>query len=235
MTWALVIALSAILLSACAAPLGQPEPAPFRGPGTSIWIVSHGWHVGIAMPREAMPRERWRERDALGDVRYLEVGWGDGEFYPAARGTVGLALKAVFRSRSSVLHVAGFDAPVATSFPESAIVEIELSPRGLDGLARFIDQQYARDAAGRALTGPPGLYGDVARFYLASEGYGPFRNSNHWTARALRAAGCPIDPRWTISAGSVLEQARHFGRPLRHAPATSATPVRESEDCRPPR
>ena len=220
MPWALVIALSTVLLTACAAPLGPTSPPPFRGPGTSIWIVSHGWHVGIAMPREAMPRERWTERDALGDFRYLEVGWGDGEFYPAERGTIGRALKAVFRSTSSVLHVAAFDAPVATYFPASPIVEVELSPRGLDGLATFIDQHYARDPAGRPIIRAPGLYGDAGRFYQAAEGYSAFRNSNHWTARALRAAGCPIDPSWAISAGNVLEQALDVG---------------ESEDCRSPR
>ena len=231
----LVAALSTVLLTACATPLGPASPAAFRGPGTSIWIVSHGWHVGLAMPREAMPRERWTERDALGDVRYLEVGWGDGDFYPAERVTIGLALKAVFHSTSSVLHVVGFDAPVASYFPASPIVEVELSPRGLDGLAGFIDHHYARDAAGRPIAGPPGLYGDAGRFYLSAEPYSAFRNSNHWTARALQAAGCPIVPRWAMTAGNVLEQALHFGRPVRDVPPATAAPARGSEDCRAPR
>src|SRR5262249_52704227 len=44
-------------------------------------------------------------------------------------------------------------------------------------------------AAGRG----PGLYAE-SRFYRAIGRYRLFDNSNTWTAKALRAAGCPIDP-----------------------------------------
>jgi hypothetical protein len=45
---------------------------------------------------------------ANGAPEATEVGWGDGDYDPAARGTPVLALKAAFRSRASVLHVVGF-------------------------------------------------------------------------------------------------------------------------------
>jgi len=165
------------------------------------------------MERRDVSTVIWPESADLGPFRFVEVGWGDGAFYPAPRGTVGLALKAAFGSESSVLHVAAFDAPVTAFFKGSTIIAVPLSPPGFDALSRFIHASYARDPAGRPTVVAPGLYGH-ARFYRATGRYRLFDNSNNWTARALQAAGCPIDPAEAITAGTILEQARTFGRVL---------------------
>jgi hypothetical protein len=68
----------------------------------------------------------WPETADLGGLRYLEVGWDDGDYYPATRGTTRLALKAAFRSESSALHVTAFDAPLTEFFHRSKILEIPL-------------------------------------------------------------------------------------------------------------
>ncbi len=186
---------------------------PSPGPAKLAFLVSHGWHVGIAVERVDVSIAIWPESGDLGRFRYVEVGWGDGAFYPAVPGTMGLALKAAFSSESSVLHVAAFDAPVTEFFAGSTIIEVPLSPRGFDALSQFIHASYARDAAGHPRVVAPGLYGH-ARFYRATGRYRLFDNSNTWTARALRAAGCPIDPAEAITAASVLDAARKFGRVL---------------------
>lgn len=194
------------------------EPAPHAH---VAYLVSHGWHVGLAVRREDVSTGVWPESTDLGAVRYLEIGWGDGDYYPAARGTPALALQAAFSSDSSVLHVAGIDASLTDFFDQSSIIEVPLSPRGFEQLTRFIAAAYARDAAGRPIVVGPGLYGR-SRFYRATGRYRLLDNSNHWTAKALAAAGCPIDPAETMTAGSLLQRAREFGRVLR--PAGAALP-----------
>ncbi|MGH7312978.1 MAG: DUF2459 domain-containing protein [Candidatus Rokuibacteriota bacterium] len=172
--------------------------------------MGHGWHVGLAMRRADVSPAIWPESTELADVRFIEVGWGDGDFYPAATGTIGLALKAAFFSASSVLHVAGFDLPVAEFFAGTPLVEIALSARGFDALSRFIHEAYAQDARGELVKVAPALYGRGS-FYLATGRYHALANSNTWTARALRAAGCPVTPAWALTAGNVLWQVRRFG------------------------
>jgi uncharacterized protein (TIGR02117 family) len=179
-----------------------------------VWVVDHGWHVGLAVRRADVSATIWPESVELGAVRFIEVGWGDGDFYPAPAGTSGLAVRAAFWSRSSVLHVVGFDRPLAEFFGQAPIVEIMLSPRGFDALSRFIQQAYARDADGRLVRVAPALYGRGS-FYLAAGRYHAMSNSNTWAARALRAAGCPITPAWALTAGNVLWQARRIGRVVR--------------------
>ena len=177
------------------------------------YVVSHGWHVGLVLRHDEFAAASPRGRSAPAG-EYVEVGWGDGDFYPAARGTLALALRAAFRSRSSVLQVVGFDGPVSEMFPRSKILEIELTPAGLVALARHIEASYALDAEGRPIVVAPAQYG-TGVFYLARGHYRLADNSNTWVARGLKVAGCPIDVDASVTAGAVLHQAVRFARVVR--------------------
>jgi uncharacterized protein (TIGR02117 family) len=180
---------------------------PRAEPAKVVHLVGHGWHVGIALARADIDPAVWPESGDLGALRFLEVGWGDGGFYPSAQGTVPLALKAALASESTVLHVVGFDPPVREFFAHSNVVEVPLAPEGFAALCRFIAGAYARDAGGRPVVVAPGLYGQ-GRFYRATGRYRLFDNSNTWTARALAVGGCPVDPAQVITAGAVLDAGR---------------------------
>ena len=209
-----VVALGSMASSSCSGISGlSPALEPAAHPHV-VYLVSHGWHVGLAVRRADVSIAIWPESGDLGAVRYLEVGWGDGDYYPVVRGHPGLALKAAFGSASSVLHVAGVDALITAFFAESSIIEVPLSARGFEELTRFIHAAYARDTAGQPIVVGPGIYG-LSRFYRATGQYRLFDNSNHWTAKALAAGGCPIDPAGTLTAGSLMDRAREFGRVLR--------------------
>lgn len=153
-------------------------------------------------------------RYAPGPFRYLEVGWGDGDYYPAKRGTIHLALRAAFRSRWAVLQVVGFDGSVPTTFPRAKILQVDLSLDGVASLARYIDATYAVDPYGRPIIVAPAEYG-VGAFYLARGQYGLLNNSNTWAARGLEIAGCPIDIDTAVTAGAILHQTARFAHVLR--------------------
>ena len=181
--------------------------------GPSVYVVSHGWHVGLVVRRDDLPAWTALARYAPGPFRYLEIGWGDGDFYPAKRGTIALALRAAFRSRSSVLQVVGFDDAVAATFPGSKIVQVDVSSEGFASLARYIDATCALDPDGRPIIVAPAEYG-VGVFYRARGRYRLLDNSNTWVARGLKRAGCPIDVDTAVTAGTVLHQTARFGHVL---------------------
>ena len=190
--------------------LYPPAPAELVKP---IYVINHGWHTGIAVQRANIPEGVWPEHADVADSEYVEVGWGNREFYTAPKGTLGLALKAVFWPTPAVLHVVGFDGPVEQFFRQREIVEILVSDRGFHQLAAFIGDAYAKDSSGRAIVVGRGQYVN-SRFYVAREKYFLLKTCNTWTARALRSAGLPITSLYAVSAGNVMDQTRPLGKVL---------------------
>ena len=213
---AALVALALALVGCSSAPRDRSIALPASSDAAKlVWVVSHGWHVGLAVRRADVRADVWPEASGLGDFEHVEVGWGDGAFYPAPRGTVGLALRAAVASEGSVLHVAAFDGPVAAFFARSPIVELRVTPTGFDAFCRFIAAVYARDEDGQPLIVGRGLYG-VSRFYAAREPYHVFSNSNQWAVRALAAAGVPV--RASLFARGVMTQVETLGVVLRAGP-----------------
>ena len=76
-------------LAACAAP--GPAPRPDDGPRSrTAYVVGNGWHTAIVMPRDkAAATGLLPEAADFPDAAYLEFGWGDRDYYPAAEKTLG--------------------------------------------------------------------------------------------------------------------------------------------------
>ena len=212
--WILFLAASCC---ACAAPV-RDAPAPSeREPLKLIYLVSHGWHAGIVLRRADIPDNVWPAPEDFPDAQYLEVGWGDRDFYQTPDPHMGLILKAALSPTASVLHIVGFNGPVPAYFPYSEIIGIELSSAGLERLSRTIAESFARDENGKVTSLGPGLYGN-SRFYRSGESYHLFNTCNVWTARALRAAGLPITPATVTRVESLMSQAQKFGTLLQSGP-----------------
>lgn len=214
----LILLLLALACSACAAPI-RDEPTP--DPGEShkkIYLVSHGWHAGIVLRRADIPENIWPATVDFPDANYLEIGWGDMDFYQTPDPHVGIVLKAALLPTDSVLHIVGFSAVVPRYFPRSEIIRIMLPGADFERLVGAIAASFARDEAGRVKPLGPGLYGD-SRFYLSRERYHLFNTCNVWTARALRVAGLPITPARAIRVENLMAQARKFGEVLQSAPS----------------
>jgi len=208
--WPLV---GALLLSACAGPIaGLYPPAP-DSEVKRVYVVRQNWHTGIAVRREDIAPTIWPQIRDFPNVDYLEVSWGDADYYPALEPTLGMRFKAALLPTRSVLHVGGFDGSVEEYFPASDIVEIELSPAGFERLCQFIAETYAL-AGNSADMVQPGLYPN-SRFYPARPTFHIFRTCNTWVAQALRAAGCPVTPFYAITAGNVIYQVGKFGTVIR--------------------
>lgn len=176
-----------------------------------VWVVRHGFHSRLALRRADVDAALWPESRAFGDVEYLEVGWGDRDFYPKPDPSLWDALDTVVRRTPAALHVGGFDPEPPRFLPDRPIVRIPVSERGLRALARFIHDAYARDATDRPVPIRPGYYAR-SWFYEATGRYHALtHNSNHWAAEALRVAGVPVDPATATTAGALLSQACRFG------------------------
>jgi uncharacterized protein (TIGR02117 family) len=213
----LLLALPCLWLAACSAAVHGPRP-PGTAPRESVYVVSNGWHTGVVLPGQPLASGRGIEGLDVGRYRYLEVGWGDRDAYLADHITLGLALKAAFGSRGSVLLVTGFDETIPERYRGIDVVELRLSGEALGSLARFVEASLAGDAAGRLVRLQPG-WSPSTTFYLARGRFHLLNTCNAWTARALRAAGLPLTPALTLTAYHLMEQVVPLGRRVVARPA----------------
>lgn len=199
-----------LVLGACTAPQPNPVESKNDEPRVAVFLVAHEKHSGIAVRRADIPAGMWPEIRDFPQADYLEVGWGDRDYYYGRNQGFADALRAAFGTNNpSVLHVAGVRGSLAQSFPASEIIEVEVSRDGFERLIRYIHGAY--DRAGKAVAAPlgPGLYGD-SRFYPGWETFNLTRTCNVWTARGLRGAGLPIED--SIMREGLMSQARAIGR-----------------------
>jgi len=193
------------LTAGCLGPIASLYPPAPDAPVEPVWVVDHGWHTGLVLARSSIARGLLSEQDHFPAAPYLELGWGDADFYRAPDAGVWLAIRAAVFSRDSVLHVVGLPTRPETAFAAEDVVEIRLSRPGFDALARFVDGSF--DRAGQPAASPQGrgLYGDSV-FYPARGRYHLLNTCNTWIAEALRAAGLPITPVYAMTGGNLMWQ-----------------------------
>jgi len=217
LVWLLV--LLALGASGCAGPVVSLPPAPedAGGPRRDVWVVRHSWHTSLVVRGADVDASVWPESQDFGAAAYLEVGWGDRDFYPAPVPSFWDAIDPVIRATPAALHVGALDTGPSELFGAERVVRLTVTTDGLERLVRFFHVHYARDGGGRPIRIGAGYYPRSA-FYLAEGRYHALTyNSNHWTASALRAAGLPTDPTATGTAGAMMRQAaqiaaRQLGR-----------------------
>ncbi|MEZ5583959.1 MAG: DUF2459 domain-containing protein [Candidatus Competibacteraceae bacterium] len=185
------------------------NPLPPDNPGKPIYLVHNGWHSGIVVQVSDLPAFALPERADFPNARYLEMGWGDRDFYQARSIDAWAALKAAFLPTASVVHMVGFNAQVTQYFPGVNIVEFRLSPAAMDRLTRYLHDSIDRGDAARVSALGPGLYG-LSRFYPAKGNFHLFNTCHVWTAGAMRASGYPFSS--MPSDETLLVQAMRLGR-----------------------
>ena len=150
---------------------------------------------------------------------YLEIGWGDADFYqnPSMEVDFWLAFKAAVLPTKSVMHIVAFDLPPERYFNYSTLISIPVDSAGFKQMLRFISEHFERDEQGRIIPLGKGLYGN-SRFYKSGQIYILPRTCNVWTARALEAAGLPLWPYGFQKSSVLMQELKKYGTVLRQRP-----------------
>ena len=210
----LLLALILLAPGACATAPTGPAPRPDE-PAVSIWLVTQDAHTGIAVRRADIPAGLWPESRDFPQADYLEVGWGERNYYMGRDQGFWGTLRVALGSNPSVLHVAGIRGPLPARFPASEIVELALPASGYERLIRHIHDAYDRTGAPVVAPLGPGLYGD-SRFYPGRESFSLLRTCNVWTAQGLREGGLPVSDAITLEG--LMSQVRTMGKSVGQPP-----------------
>jgi uncharacterized protein (TIGR02117 family) len=182
-------------------------PAPSGTPVVEAFVVSNGYHSGIAIPRAALGEVARRDARAaltmiatrFAGYSWVELGFGEEAFYRGVPSVgsidLALALRALFRPHNpSVIQVTGVLLDPPAAFPLADTVRIELSEAGFARMAQRLNASFAPTPSGLPADDlGPGLYGS-SLFFRATGWFDVFNLCNHWVADLLDAAGVPTTP-----------------------------------------
>ena len=105
--WSWVWLFLPLICAGCLGPVAGLYPPPPGAPVHDIYIVNNGWHTGIVLKTSELSCHGKSDLKRFAKYPWVEVGWGDADFYRAPKATASLALQAMFCSPGSVLHVVG--------------------------------------------------------------------------------------------------------------------------------
>jgi uncharacterized protein (TIGR02117 family) len=205
----IIISVLALLASDCAAPKTERNFTAGDANAKQVFVVHNKWHAAIVANTNDIGTDEMPELSYFPGAEYVEISWGDADFFPAAEGGIGLALKAAFWSSGSVLHLVGFSGTVKETYGGAEIIEIGLSEQEFRRLIGFVSAEFQREQPGRPATARPGLF-PQSRFFPANSKFNLLRTCNAWVAEAFSAAGLPVSPGFVFTAGNLAAQIKEF-------------------------
>lgn len=169
----------------------------------TIYIVQRSWHTGIVLKVDSVPEEIWPEIKQYKDYEFIDVGWGDEEFYQVPGFNLFSAMQAVLIPTPSTIIVNAVSNPSKTE-NYSRIAKLVISNDKFRALCSFIAGSYKRNEQGEIV--PSTIFGPSNIFFLGKKEYHLFRTCNTWVAMALKHSGIDINVFGVITANQLFEQ-----------------------------
>ncbi|MDB5524338.1 MAG: hypothetical protein JWM58_2101 [Rhizobium sp.] len=194
---------------------------PVAGTATvEVALADHGVHAGLIIGMDDLDRMSLELKDPVlialhtrfAAYRFLEIGWGDEQFYRFAPAlsdvSVGMAFNALSGwNGKSVLHVVGLDQDAKATFKHSDVQVIRLSKEGFRKLIKGISGTFAADPYAQPMELGKGLYGP-SLFYRAAGHYSVIRTCNVWLGGLLASAGMKVSPVPSVTSMGLLTEIR---------------------------
>lgn len=215
--------LGFLTVGALGACTSRPDAVPVSSPDAiPIYVVTRGWHSGVALPARSVSSEMLPERADHPDAAYLEFGWGDRDFYRASDYSFWLMLKAGLWSEESVLFIDPLPVDPHLHDPCSSLLVVTMPPENFRRLLGYIRDTVRRRNSSAKTDALPST--DVRRgyFYPANGHFHAFNTCNTWTWHALAAAGYPVAPPRPITATGLIDRTIFFGQWLPSSPSCHA-------------
>jgi uncharacterized protein (TIGR02117 family) len=195
-----LLILARFFLSACST--SHEKQSDNTSGKKEIYVVNYSWHSGVILKKSDIPQHLIPEKDDFPRDEFLEIGWGNKQFYQTKKHKVFLAAKALFIPGQSTLYIDGFSRHPKQEYVGDNLVRLKLSPEKLSNLLQEIDKSFDRKGQKRATA-------TMAGFYDAVGHYGILNTCNMWTARVLKRGGLPVSASiYSTTAKSVLSQVR---------------------------
>jgi hypothetical protein len=192
----------ALWWAGCAGPIAGLWPPPPGAATYRVTVALDGWHSVVGVSPASDP-------DGSAGDRHIEWGYADRSYYLDGNDGASGSCGALFWPTAGVLRVAPAGRSVIDTAAEPAQRwTFRLSAAGHRRLLAFLE---AEKASGDAIS-----HLGESTWYAARHSYQLFHHCNQWTTRALRTAGLPVWPTYSMfrwSFAMQLDRASRFMPP----------------------
>ncbi len=151
----------------------------------TFYMISHQWHAGLILPRRAV--ENSIGALPFSSSQWLEVGWGDKEYYMNDGFSAMGALKALSRPSDGIMHIVAIDDEMLQNLRLSYNVkEYKIATSDFQYMLDFLQESFSEKGIKTPLA--PSLYGEGA-FFASPLTYHFFYTCNSWIAEMMKKAG----------------------------------------------
>ena len=169
-----------------------------------VYLINQAWHVGFLIQVDSITISQIPIIKDFTDFKFVDIGWGDEDFYQDDGINYYYGAKAMLVPTSSVIKITGH---ISTSqsilnWSEDSR-EVMLSSHGYKKLLNFIEASFEKGKGKYVETSR--LADGAIRFYKSGLSYHLFNTCNTWIAAGLKEAGLYIDEDGIITTANLFE------------------------------
>ncbi len=180
-----------------------------------VFLVKENWHTGIMFRIDDYTTGLLPALKYFKDYQYIDIGWGDADFYQTPGFDLFLAAKAILIPTPTVMRFDGYKFPIEKiiEWREFAL-KFELPKERFLKLINFISDHFILDENGELIISKHESNSPVYFFKSIGE-YHLFRTCNTWAAQALNSTGIDVDTFGLITAGQLYSRFTEYAKVLK--------------------
>jgi uncharacterized protein (TIGR02117 family) len=209
----IIIALIIIVISGCSSSgdfskrVGSSEEHPY-----TIYVLNEGWHTGIVMKVSDISEDDFPEVKTFSGDQFIDIGWGDEEYYRIPGFDLSLAMRALLSPSSSALKIRTLNIPVETYYKTfTYCVAFHLSKEEFTSLSRYVGNTFKMNSNKTIMLENRS---NIIYFYKANGDYHLFNTCNTWVAEALEYTGIPVSVSMVVSGSDLFFAIKDYGKVL---------------------
>jgi len=192
------------------------ENSEERSDSINVYLVKYNWHVGILISIDSISKSCFPFITEKTEGKFIDIGWGDEEFYQNEETDYALAAKAILWPTSSVVRTGVYYNNIESiSQYSDYCVKFSLNQEQFGDVVQFINDSFDTIGTGGLVIVSEKSNGRVI-FYKSVHSYHLFYTCNTWVAEALNSAGFDIDPDDVITANELFYEVSDFGQILKY-------------------
>lgn len=201
-----------ILLFTIALVTGNTFAKTTDSTGREVYVINYSWHTGLVFEVTEQTIDLVTALKNFENFDYVDIGWGDEDFYQHPDTNYYLAAKAILYPTPSVLRVAGFKGSIESAANWSEFfIKFELENSEFEQLCGFIENSFAKTENNKNIISlKKGK--DQIIFYKSDLYYHLLNTCNTWIAKALKAAGLEVSTGFVTTEEDLFERLKDKGR-----------------------